>query len=372
MMGIHLPYWPVWLKSREMTPSEVGILLGVAVWARAILSPVVGRWADRSQRSAVIARVLAIATALAYVAAYFAHGFTPLLAACLALGFAVAPFNPLVDGLAVSSAAAGRLDYGHVRRWGSGAFVVASIAGGLWLDRRGGDTVLWVLVGAAIVLAASSTLLPAAAPLPTRRTGGSLLDVLRRPGVGWLLVTAAAIHCSHAVLYAFGTTDWQDRGLDETVIGLLWAEGVVAEIILFSFGDRVTRRIGSSGLLLLAGLGGVIRWPLTALTASVGALVLIQLLHAATFACLHLGAMTWIRDRVPADAVNRATTLYTGLGTGVALGIGLPIAGWLYAAYDSAAYHAMAVASGLGALAALALARASSREPEPEPEPVAE
>lgn len=361
-MGIQLPYWPVWLKSRQMSPEQVGILLGVAVWARALLSPVVGRWADRSQRSAAIARALAVATALAYVAAYFAHGFGPLLAASLALGLAIAPFNPLVDGLAVSSAAAGRIDYGRVRRWGSAAFVVASVAGGLWLDRRGGDVILWVLVGAAAALAASSTLLPSTPRAKQRRAGGSLRDVLRRPGLKWLLVTAAAIHGSHAVLYAFGTTDWQARGLDGSLIGLLWAEGVVAEILLFSVGDRVARRLGASGLLLVAGLGGVIRWPLTALTASVGALVFIQLLHAATFACLHLGAMTWIRDQVPTDAINRATTLYTGLGTGVALGIGLPLAGQLYAVHGSAAYYAMALASGMGVLGALALARASRRD----------
>jgi PPP family 3-phenylpropionic acid transporter len=359
LFGIHLPYWPVWLQSRHATPAEVGLLLGVALWARAVLNPIVGRWADRSQRSAAIARGLALATAASYVAFNFVEGFGPLLVASIVLGLSIAPFNPLVDGLAVASAAAGRVDYGRVRRWGSLAFVIASFGGGLMLEGRSDDAILWVLIAAALLLAVSSVLLPSpprpAALRPGERAAGSITELLRRPGVALMLAAAGALQSSHAVLYAFGTSDWRARGLGDGVIGALWGESVIAEVILFSFGARVVGRLTPAGLLVVAGVGGLLRWPATAATASVGWLVLIQLLHAASFAALHLGSMTWIRDHVPAAAINRATTMYTAVASGLALGVGLPIAGMLYEEYGSNAYRFMAIASGVGTVLAVLL-----------------
>ena len=37
-----------------------------------------------------------------------------------------------------------------------------------------------------------------------------------------------------------------------TIIGFLWAEGVIVEIILFAFSARIVRRLGVGGLLLVA------------------------------------------------------------------------------------------------------------------------
>jgi hypothetical protein len=70
---------------------------------------------------------------------------------------------------------------------------------------------------------------------------------------------------------------------------------------------------------------------------------------------MHLGAMNWIRDSVEAPAVQRATGLYVAVGSGVALGLGMPLAGVLFDRFDGQAYLAMAIASGLGLVYALRL-----------------
>ena len=89
------------------------------------------------------------------------------------------------------------------------------------------------------------------------------------------------------------------RAMTPSVIGWLWAEGVIAEIILFAFGVRLVRWMGPATLIALGGLAGAVRWSVTGLTPGLGILVVMQALHAFTFAATHLGAIYFISRRVP-------------------------------------------------------------------------
>lgn len=361
LMGIHLPYWPVWLGSRGMDPEEVGILLGVGVWAR-LCSPLFGRLVDRGASASILVRALALGTLAAYLGFGAADGFVGLLVWALLLGIASSPIMSLVDGRAVTAVARHQLDYGRVRAWGSAAFIVASLMGGALLEGRPEALIRWTLVASAALLVVGAWVLPDARPhLRRSGPGPTVRELLARPAVPLFLATAAMLQGSHAVLYAFGTTWWRDAGIDETTIGALWAEGVLAEVGLFAMGTRLARRIGPAGLLAIAGLGGLVRWPALAVTTSLPALFAIQSLHAATFAAMHLGAIAWIREHVADDAVHRATALYGAVAGGLALGIGLPIAGALYERVTGDAYVFMALPSLVGLGLALRLRTRSHR-----------
>lgn len=382
-MGTYLPYWPVWLAHRGMSPSEVGILLGVAPWTRVLASPLAGRWADRHGRADRLAVVLSIAWVLGLASFALVSGFWGLLLIMIAVGLVHAPLIPLIDGLTIAAEAGGRVRYGPVRLWGSASFIAASWVGGELLELHGEAIVLWILVGAAAVTAIGSAWLPsggeasrpaeissspAAASGPEDAAEGITLTAERSaaersaepsfsarswPFVGFLVVTAL-LHAGHAVLYAFGTEHWRAHGLDESTAGLLWAESVLAEIILFAYAVRVDRWLTPRSLWLLAGATATVRWAVLASTEALPWLVVVQALHAFTYGALHLGAMAYIRQRVPAHARSRATTLYSAASTGLALGIALPLAGELYARLGGGAYWAMAGLSLLGMLVALA------------------
>lgn len=378
-MGAYLPYWPVWLAHRGMSPSEIGILLGVAPWTRVIASPLAGRWADRHGRADRLATALSLAWVVAMASFALASDFGGLLLIMIAVGLVHAPLVPLVDGLTIAAEAEGRLRYGPVRLWGSASFIAASWVGGVLLERQGEAVVLWILVGAAAVSAVGSSLLPAriggeisvgpepsvgprASPASTVEAGvvaspePELPPFSARtwPFVGFLVVTAL-LHAGHAVLYAFGTKHWVAHGHDASTAGLLWAESVLAEIVLFAYAARVDRWLTPRSLWLLAGGTAAVRWAVLASTVTLPWLVLTQALHAFTYGALHLGAMAYIRQRVPASARARATTLYSAAATGLALGIALPLAGELYDHLAGGAYWAMSGLALLGTLVALGL-----------------
>jgi hypothetical protein len=63
-----------------------------------------------------------------------------------------------------------------------------------------------------------------------------------------------------------------------------------------------------------------------------GPLFAAQLLHALTFAALHLGALGFIARNLPEERAARTTGLYSAASS-VALRVGLLASGWLYAAW---------------------------------------
>jgi len=348
LMGIHLPYWPVWLADRGMDPDRIGLLLGVGMWAR-LGAPFVGAWADRHERGPQLAMVLAVGVLLSLAAFRWADGFVALFVLSGLLGLAFAPIMPLLDGFALSAATRRELDYGRVRLWGSASFIVATIAGGLVLEGRSSGLVLVSLQITAIALvAATAGLRTNRVVVPPPRREVAIRDVLRRPSMPTFLAAVACLQAGHAVLYGFGSEDWLGVGIAESTIGWLWAIGVIAEVVLFAWGERVVAWIGSAGLLACAGIGGMLRWSLLAEVHAVGPLFALQVLHAASFAAMHLGAMSWIRRTFCGAELHRATALYVAVAGGLALGLGMPLAGVLYERWHGAAYHAMTLFAAAG------------------------
>ena len=172
----------------------------------------------------------------------------------------------------------------------------------------------------------------------------------------WLLVMAASmIQASHILLYNFGSIHWRAAGHGETTIGLLWAEGVIAEVLLFAVSGRFIKRIPLAKLLIIAGVLTAIRWVLNGLSASLSLLIFTQALHAASFALTMLATLHYLRTTTPPELQASAQGFYVALGLAPLSGLVSLISGWLYGAAAGQAFFAMAGMSAFGTLLAFLL-----------------
>jgi PPP family 3-phenylpropionic acid transporter len=287
-----------------------------------------------------------------------AGGFWPLLLLSLLTGATWATILPLGEALALGEAKRGGLDYGRVRLWGSLTFILAAIGVGEWLERAGPPIILWSVATMVGCLLAACVLLP---PGEFEGRGAAAADLrllVRKPEFLAFVAAAGLLQASHAVYYGFATLHWRAAGHGELVIGLLWAEGVVAEVALFAWAAALLRRSPPVRLLTLAGALTVARWVLSALSTDLVVLVPAQALHAASFGAVHLAAMHYLRDRTPPELHASAQGFYAALGTALPFGLLTPVAGWLYGVAGGTAFWAMAAIALLGTALA---ARLSSR-----------
>src|SRR5690606_9385445 len=102
-----------------------------------------------------------------------------------------------------------------------------------------------------------------------------------------LVLVSALLQASHAAYYVVSALAWRHEGYSDQAIAWLWIEGVVAEILLLAYGRRLLRRFRPAQLFALGGLGGLIRWALMAAGPGLAPLLILQLLHAFSFAVVH-------------------------------------------------------------------------------------
>jgi PPP family 3-phenylpropionic acid transporter len=79
-----------------------------------------------------------------------------------------------------------------------------------------------------------------------------------------IVVASALIQGAHAAYYGFAPLYWRAQGLRDSVIGLLIAEEIIAEVGLFAWGRRLVEHLGPVGLTACAATASLIRWSITA------------------------------------------------------------------------------------------------------------
>jgi len=356
-LGVYAPFWPVWLQARGLNAEEIAILMALFLLGKTVFSPLHTMLADRLGERRRLLMAGAVLSLFAFSLFAFAENFWGLVAATLLFSASWTGMMPLGDSLAMLTARERGLDYGRLRLWGSLSFIAAAWGSGLLLGKSGEDLIFWVIFGAIIAVFFSAWALPSTQPPAARGGGFTPFKVLALPKMALFYLAAALIQASHAAYYTFATIHWRTAGHSDGFIGALWAEGVIAEVVLFAFAGRFLGRINPLHLLALAGFAGAIRWSVLALTTDPTFLIASQLLHAFTFGAAHLAAMEFMTRNVPVSLSATSQGLYSASAYGLGAGLATLAVGPLYELYAGFAFFAGALMALTGAISAFSTSR---------------
>ena len=353
--GLTAPYWPVFLESRGVSPAEIGVLFGVGFALRPVAMPVIGYLADRyfGLRNMLIG--LAALWALVLCLFIPAHGFWWLL--ILTPLSMMLHLAPLADALTLRHQRVAGFSFGRVRLWGSIAFLVINMIGGIILTQLGPNGILGAIICFAVVLVGVASLLrpPDTVQIERTATLKGAARILARPFVLLGLLSAGLVDAAHATYYGFGSLNWRAQGLSPEAIGVLWGTGVVAEVVLLWFAGAWLRRQSGLVFIMIGGIAATIRWSVMALDPPLALVFVLQNLHALTFGATFLGVMTFISRNIEPTYAGSAQGLYTAVGGGVLMSLASMLSGALFQAFGSSAYLAMAFLGGSGAILAVGL-----------------
>jgi MFS transporter, PPP family, 3-phenylpropionic acid transporter len=348
LLGTHLPFFPVWLKAVGIEASWIGVITAVPAVTRFTVLPFVTALAERRHalRGALI--LTAFATVLGFAVVGSQHQPVPVfllyaLTCCL-----WTPMVPLTDAYALRGVMRYGLDYGRLRLWGSAAFVVGALACGLLVDVIAASQLIWVIVGLALLGAASSLgLRPLEQPAKGLGTVHGDRALLRDTRFVAIIVAAALIQGSHAAYYTFASINWQAHGLSGLTIAGLWALGVCAEIVVFALSARLTWP--PAVLVVIGALSAVVRWSITAQEPPPPVLAVVQLAHGLTFGLTQVGTMGLLVRLVPVQAMARGQG-YLAACSGIVNSGAAILSGAIYARYGQGVYYVMAAMAAVGAI----------------------
>ncbi|ACK49918.1 major facilitator superfamily MFS_1 [Methylocella silvestris BL2] len=362
-LGLHLPYFPVWLAARGLTAEEIAAAIATPLIARVIATPLIAAFADkRGVGLAVTACALTVFAT--YCALRFGSGFALIFAGAVLVSVAMGSMPALADALTLSEIRRAETDgrppiaYGHIRVWTSIGVLATMLASAAIVEALPGEQIIVALillslpsVGAALFAAIRMN----RAHLYAGATAGRLTADSARLRLALLTIAAAAlIQASHAEVYAFGTIQWRAAGLSPGAIGAAWAVGVGAEILIFLLAARHFRSERSAvPLLLLGAAGAALRWTAMSFAPGAEAVIALQTLHAFSFGATTCGSVLLLGAL--ASPTHRAR-MQGWLAAAGALSLAAATygSGWLTARFGDEAYLAMAALAVTGGAIALA------------------
>jgi PPP family 3-phenylpropionic acid transporter len=360
--GVSSPYLPVWFAHHGLSGSRIGLILSLPMLARAFTAPLLAVWADSFKLRRTALLILALAVTVAYALMALPGGFAWWTVVWFAASSMYATLSPLADVITLRRARIDGFNFGWPRGIGSAAFIVGNLGMGAILTRGSPETVLvWMVAAVAATAAAARFLLP---PDPVHEEGhgaglsdrmGGLSGLLRDPVFMTAVVSAGLIQSAHAFYYGFSTLAWKRQGIAEDMTGVLWATGVVAEIVFMWFLEPWRRRVGPRNLLMLGGVAAVARWSALAFSPPLWALFPLQALHALSYAATFLASLQLAERLSTPRNASAAQSLNSALSGGVLSGVATILSGWLFDRTGAHGYLLMSAMSAAGLLGALRL-----------------
>ncbi len=353
--GTYIPFFPIWLAGRGMSEAEIGALVAAPLLVRILFTPFVVGAADRFPSLRSAAAVYALAAGLIYAALFFFSGFWPILFfSALAFMFWGAQ-GPLSDATTLYGVRRHGIDYARVRLWGSLGFLAGTLVGATAVERYTDTAVLPVLVASYLLAGALARVSPR---VPTTAVGGESVGMrhaLTDPTLRRALIAGNLVLGGHGAFYAFGSIYWQEQGFSGSLIGVLWAYSVAAEIAVF-WVAKLLPGWGARRMILAGCLVALVRWLLFPFATDPLAAFALQTLHAATFGLTHLGIMMAIGAIAVPGHTARLQAAHQVIG-GLMLAAAMAGSGPLFRVSPVLAFSAMSVLAVVALVIAWGLKR---------------
>ncbi|WP_313089633.1 MFS transporter [Pseudomonas sp.] len=357
LLGSTAPFLGLYFAHLGFSAERIGELVAIPMLMRCLAPSLWGWLGDVSGRRLAIVRIGALCTLLSFSLIFISQRYAWLALVMALHAFFWHAVLPQFEVITLAHLREQAARYSQVRLWGSIGFIAAVVGLGVLFERQGlaiyPAAVMVVMTGIVI----SSAWVPNA--VPAERPGldgqGGFLRQLCRPGVLAFFVCVGLMQVSHGPYYTFFTIHLEALGYGRGTIGLLWALGVVAEILLFLVMKGLLARFSLRQVLTVSFLLAALRWLLLgALADHLGVLLLAQLLHAATFGSFHAAAIHFVQRSFGHRQQGQGQALYATLA-GVGGALGALYSGYSWASLGPLATFAIASVAALAAAVIMAI-----------------
>lgn len=331
LLGGTAPFLALYFDHLGFSPARIGELIAIPMLMRCLAPNLWGWLGDHTGQRLLIVRFGALCTLVCFAGIFFSQSYAWLALIMATHAFFWHAVLPQFEVITLAHLREQAARYSQIRLWGSIGFIVAVVGLGLlfeWLSLDAYPAALLVIMAGIVV---SSFWVPNAQPVlrPSTLESEGFVRQLRRPGILAFYVCVGLMQLSNGPYYTFLTLHLEGVGYSRGAIGLFWALGVVAEILLFLVMARLLQRYSLRAVLLASFLITAVRWLLLgSLPQYLPVLLLAQCMHAATFGAFHAACIHFVQRSFADRQQGQAQALYVSLaGIGGALGA-------LYAGYS--------------------------------------
>jgi PPP family 3-phenylpropionic acid transporter len=322
-VGLFVPYWGLYLEYKLFNPVQIGILLSLFQLSR-IVSPNIWGWiADHTEKRIVWIKLTSFLGFLGFFGIFWSDSFIEIFLIMMAMSIFTSSTLPLVESLTLSHLATTDGHYSKIRAWGSFGFIVASLFFGYLFDIVGISFLVYGLLIAQAVIFKLSFTIPEKNYITNNLPGASIGKILFKTEVISLLIGCACMVTSHGLLYNFYSIYLSQYNYSSSVIGMLWAIGVICEIVIFFKMPKIIRFFNLKKILIFSLLIGILRFLIIGqFPESILLIIFAQTLHAITFGSFHIASIEFIDYFFTGKNHAKGQAIYNSITYGVGGTIG--------------------------------------------------
>jgi len=341
-LGVLVPYWGLYLKNLGYSSLVIGSLLAILP-ATKLIAPYIWGWlADVTRRSMLIIRVACVLALLSFALVFVRTELWWLALAMLLFSFFWNATLPQFEAMTLNHLGDAAHRYSNIRLWGSLGFIVSVVLLGDALQSWSLKLVPWAILFLFAAIAVFSFIVPEKLNAP-HVDHHPIWRVIRQPQVLAFFVICFLMLCSHGPYYTFYTIYLEDHAYSSSMIGMLWAVGVLAEVVMFLLMHRLLPKYGARKLLMVTLSVTSLRWLIIGFYVdNLTLLFVAQLGHAFSFGVFHSVGISLVHRFFTGSHQGRGQALYSSVSYGAGVAIGSLISGVFWDDVGAAALFSFA------------------------------
>jgi len=322
-VGMFAPYWSLYLQSLHFDAIDIAVLMSLQPLMRMVAPNVWGWLADYSGKRREVVVMAASLSALFYLGLFATTSFWGLFIILLLMGFFWSASMPLVEATTLTWLGKNTAHYGRLRSWGSIGFIVSVVGLGYAFDYIAIAWLLWAGLVCEMGVLIFARQIPPTEVLAHHTDHQPIKQIVLQPRVLALFSACFLMAVAHGPYYTFFSIYLVGHGYAKSVVGGLWALGVICEIGVFFVMPALVRHFGFTRILLISFGAAVLRFFLIGWAVDIMVLLLLaQALHALSFGAYHAASLGLVHEFFQGRHQSRGQALFGSLtyGAGGILG----------------------------------------------------
>ena len=228
-----MPYWSLYLKSINMSAEAIGILSAVVVATKIFSSFIWGWVVDHTGKRMQVVRLTSLLSAISFSLVLFYQDFWSLFIILFIFAIFWSAALPQIEAATLSHLGEMSNSYTIIRIWGSISFIVAVLVLGQYFDHNPIAYLLPMLIGSMVLVWIHTLFIPEISSEQEKTNGISFRSILLKPHVISLMAVCFLIQAGHGPYYTFFSIYLEEHGYSNSFIGMTWAIGALAEVLIY-------------------------------------------------------------------------------------------------------------------------------------------
>ncbi len=320
-----MPFLVLFYQELDFGGAQIGLLAGIPPLVTLVSAPLWTGLADSKHWHKWVMGLGILGTVVVVFLLPWFTAFVIIFALIILFNTFISPVPSLADSATINMLGEDRAKYGRIRLGGTIGWGVFAPIAGIIVQRYGLQAGFWSFCAIMLVnLWISQRFVHGSQEQAEARHGGIRALLSNRRWINFLfLAFLGGIGSFSVAAYLFAYM--AEMGATESTMGVASSIATVTEVVIFFFGNRLVRKLGSYGLLLLALVMSGIRLLLLGLIDTISMVMALQVFGGMVFPAMWLAGVYYADESAPAGLKSSAQGLFGAM----VFGVGAAISGFL-------------------------------------------